>query len=593
MTATLHATVLSSIALDNLNHLIALGIICMIYILELFCIYLDRHKQAPKDDGSKNDYKKYYGKILGICIYNCNKLITICYWLFSFRIPQYGKPITMVLSLLQYIWKIFIAGIIISVMFFKNIVFKLLFSKLFTMTVLTGVFWMLYNNYIKKQNEIFEKTQMPLMLVNIYGSSVYQNITFNDIQTSYTVTDANIGLTSYVYRLKDYYINACNKPYIIGGADSLPTTIALQYIVNAGARYMTFDIFEDLITVDDSTAQITDSLKTGKHESDLNKSLYVPNVRSVYISPDDGIPFVDMIKALAYTKPFSPNPSYPLILHLNFWSQESKITTSGFKYKSTYDIVHGALIQYFGDKYGLSGSTEFGFGGKRSNNSSLCDIPIKLCYGKVLVVSNNVYQYNGIDKGLSDYTDKYNDYVKLHDSNMASIIPYIYATINVVLDSEYQYPLEKTGAASIDPNILIHHYTRDQLSEGITGGKDATTITSYINSNKTSLRIAIPKDCPDNRLLGKPYLLRNTGFNPRVLDLMNAGVQVILMNYQYMGQEIENYLQIFSKTSFVLKPQVLREMPPKSVKVNKQSSLVSYAAKSFALKGVMDESLIF
>ena len=599
MSTLLYTAIGAGITLDHMNYIIALGIILFIYMIELYCIYLDRHKQTPSYDGSESDYKKYYGRIPGLSIYWLNKGITYLYGRFGFfeeKIPT-GKhnPFIMIgimiLTLVDYCYKIVIAGFIISLMLFKNIFFKLICSKLLPMTIVTGICWVLYNNYITKQDLLFSRIQIPTMLVNIFGSSVYKDIIFNDIQTSHIVNDANIGKTSYVYKLKDYYINACNKPYIIGGADSSSTTIALQYIINAGARYMTFDIFEDSISTDGPSPDSTDSDKTGV---ELYNSLFYPNVRSLYVSPDDGIPFIDMIKALANTKPFSHNPAYPLILQFNFLTQTAdKKITSGFKYKYTYDIIHDTLLEYFGDRYGLSGSTEFGFRGIRSNNSSLSDIPIQLCYGKVLVVSNNVYQYNGIDKGLSDYTSKYNDYIRLQDSLMPSIIPYIYATINIHIDTSHISRLEKLSPPSVDPGILIHHYTRDQLSEGITGGKEATTITSYINSNKTGMRIVTPDDCVDSRQFKKQHLLRDNGFNPRVLDLMNAGAQVILMNYQYMGQEIENYLQIFSKTSFVLKPEVLREMPPRSVVVNKQSPLVSFAPKSFSLKGVIDEPIIF
>ena len=74
---------------------------------------------------------------------------------------------------------------------------------------------------------------------------------------------------------------------------------------------------------------------------------------------------------------------------------------------------------------------------------------------------------------------------------------------------------------------------------------------------------------------------------------MNYGVQVILINYQYMGQELENYLQIFNKTSFVLKPQLLRELPPKSSIVSKQTTKVSFAPRSAGLLGVIDDPIVF
>ena len=172
---------------------------------------------------------------------------------------------------------------------------------------------------------------------------------------------------------------------------------------------------------------------------------------------------------------------------------------------------------------------------------------------------------------------------------MRNIKPYIYGTVNIQLPSKYINKIEKQFHTQIDPNMRLNHYTKDQYSEGLTGGKDATTITNFVDENKTGMRIVIPADCTDQT----KNILRYNTFNPRVLDCMNYGVQVILINYQYMGQELENYLQIFNKTSFVLKPQLLRELPPKSSIVSKQTTKVSFAPRSAGLLGVIDDPIVF
>jgi len=594
---TLLSTAHISNVLDYCNHVIAIGVVVFIYLIELYCIYLDRNKQRPEAIDSMRRYQEYYGRGQGWAIFNLNMLIGRLYGEKLFGIKWALDRPKVEKYIYGYLLVLVMTIIILLLMFIKNFIFKLAFNSLFPMTILTCLCGYIYFTYIKAQNDIFTKEKVPSLLKNIFSSTVYKDISFNDIVTSFIFNDKNVGQMEYNYTLKDFYINSCHRPYIIGDDKSSPTIDVLQDIINAGARYLTFDIFEDLITADSDTLDIINKMADTQEEEqekvtgeDSINAFYIPNVRTLYVKKENGISFVDMMTALSKTKPFSQNKQYPLILQINCWSQnEDKLVHSGFKYQSTYDIIHSTLKDLFPAQYGLSGSNQFGYGGAKTDKSSLGNIPIKSCTGRLLLVSNNVYQYTDILKSDKNYNIKHADYIKQQDTLMRNIKPYIYGTVNIQLPSKYINKIEKQFHTQIDPNMRLNHYTKDQYSEGLTGGKDATTITNFVDENKTGMRIVIPADCTDQT----KNILRYNTFNPRVLDCMNYGAQVILINYQYMGQELENYLQIFNKTSFVLKPQLLRELPPKSSIVSKQTTKVSFAPRSAGLLGVIDDPIVF
>ena len=588
---SLLTTAIATSGLNHLNFVIAFCVIGAIYLFELYLIVT--HKRNPpnyatagNNNNSNNDvashvngntktgticnrdhstaklsYTDYYGSTLGFIIYKLDE--------FGYKY-KYAKTIIYILKLC----------------------IVLVTGPVFTTTVLSILLWKFYGNYIQVQTDLFVDEKLPQILLNIFGSSVYTDIEFGEISVAPDTVDKNLGTMNSPYCIKDFYVNSCHRPYIIGDDNSTPTTAAFTYIINAGARYLTFDVFEDIVHSIDEDGEST--------------SVYTPMVRSAYHhKPSDkvkGIPLFDMMKELAATKPFSHNNTYPLILHLNFWSQDgTEFVTSGFQYSTTFESVHNTFKTHFDKYYGILGSTEAGYGGYRGDHTSLGDITMSSCSNRLLLVSNNVLQYMPRDTTIDDYT-------KLLDTNMAVILPFIYGIVNIQIDKQFKNPFitpnttagPSTGAPDADePNIRdpqthVLNYTMEMTSEGLRGGVNGLITTKVINLNKTGCGIVMPSDIVSRNKPGdRLYIPRSNAYNPIILDCMNMGYQFILINYQYMGQELENCLQIFKKTSFVLKPIVLRETQAPSVAVTKQSKLVSFSTKNFSMAGIVDNDILF
>jgi hypothetical protein len=560
---TIIGTHLTSKVLSFINGIIALSIFGFVYLVELYCIYLDRHHQQPNSN-VKKEYTKYYGNIRGTAIYGLHTFGEFLTRNMSYKNDQSDNYIIKFINLpvIRYLWKLIISTMMLITMFFKNIVFKVIFNKMALTTFFAIILYLYYRSYIVYNIEIFNGKH-PDMLLNLFSSTIYKTDTSNT--PSYTFIDKQEVTRDYT--LKDYYINAVKTPYIIGDDRSIPTTKSLQYVVNAGARYMTFDIYEDII----STGNI------GEKDYD---SQYIPNVRNPYMyNKDDGdlsrsrgIPFDEMMKALANTKPFSQNPDYPLILHLNFWNQDDKnIIRPGFTYKATYNTIYITLTTYFKDKLGLKGSNYHGYGGLSNVEGSFSNIKMSECRGRLLLVSNVNPQNNQL---------------------MANISKYLNGTINMPIPPKFIDKTLKVGL-NPDPTFLPHSYTQDLYnSGGISAGKDGTTLTDFIDFNKKGIRLVIPDDCIDPTLTRKILLRQNT-YNPHILDCMNTGCQIVLMNFQYMNIDLQNNQQIFDKTSFILKPDILRDDPPKPCTKAIQSTAVSFAPKSVVLKGIQDDAITF
>lgn len=576
-----------SSALDKINHYIALCMICFVVLVELYCIYLDRNKQTPDEKATILDYRKFYGKRRGWWIFNANRCIASFDTRTTINIlinKRWMKPLIWAWNVVRY-------SIMLCLILLKHVIFKLILNKLFTTTIVLLVSYYIFHTTRNVQTAMFTDTQLPKLLTSIFDSVVFKNKSFGNILQNGDYIDKNVGLSNTDYKLKDFYINACHRPYIIGDDTSNPTTVVFQQIIQAGARYLTFDIYEDLLETENVVLQ---DLTTAE-EPAVSKSMFVPNVRTRYIDKSNGILFDEIIDALVKTKPFGPNKDYPLILHLNFWNQSDTPTTgvklvqSGFRNKSTYDMVNGILHNAFGDRYGIDGMNPNGAGGGTADNTSIGDIRVSSCNGKVLLVTNDVTQYQGVSIKTPGFTNLSEEYKTTQDGYMNGISRFIYGTVEITLPKTAYLLDGKAPPSRTDPLSTSTHYSKFDIGEGITGGQYSTSITDFIERNKNGLRVIFPEDCVGNSI----FIKRHTLFNPRVLDLMNTGCQVILMRYQEMDQELENYHQIFNKTSFILKPQRLRIIPKTSVRVLMQNEAVSFAPKTFSLKGIIDDPIIF
>jgi len=594
---SLRTTAGATVGFIHLNYVIALCVLGAIYLFEIYLIVTNKNTKPKyeyfsttntsncyKNEGHnfKKEYIKYYGSNVGWLFYNIDK------HMFGLADKLSSTPSDGKLNKYWYYIKTSLKNIVYVAVKLLVKVFKLLVhavtSRMLTTTVVTAILWYLYANYIQNQTNLFVDNQLPEILLNIFGSNVYKDNVFEDIPEAPQTIDKNLGNMDSNYYIKDFYINSCHRPYIIGDDKSAPTTAAFSYIINAGARYLTFDIFEDLVSSVDTDG--------------VSSSIYTPMVRTMYhykkTDQLKSISFADMMRDLAGTKPFSQNKTYPLILHLNMWShngdtvekdKQTPFITSGFQHQSTYVSIHNTLLKYFKPQYGLRGSTPAGYGGDRGDNTSLGDIKIEDCNNRLLLVSNSQTQYIPPNITIHDYTI-------MIDNNKAIIVPYIYGTVNIWIPESCIYTGGTINDTLTDNTTHPFDYTRDMLKGGIRD-RDMNK-QEMVDTNKKGCGIIIPRDCITIFNPGHPlFIPRANTYNPVVLDCMNMGYQIILINYQYMGQELENYLQVFKQTSFILKPAVLRLSHIHSKPSTQQTALVSFAMKSVESKGVLDEPILF
>ena len=541
---------------EHINDIIIWGILVFVILLEMVFFYINKKKTPSSIENieeRKRAYETYYNKYIGKWLGAGRKIFNIDTLINKLRKIEPIPSKIFILDDLGISWIIQMVMIYLCVLiliFGCKFPLIILSHRIFTTVLLTLFVYYKYNTYVKYILSLFQDKNQELLL-NIFGASIYKNIQFALPQTFFKDSYG----THIQFTLKDYYINSASTPYLVGDDQSHVTTKPLTYIINAGARYLTFDIYEDLITSN-------------------NDSLYVPIVRTAHTYSETynkGIPFIDMIKALANTNPFSQNSEYPLILHLNFYNQDldTNIIKRGFLNKKSYDSVYLSINKYFKDKLGLLGNNIHGYGGLVTNNSSFCDIPFSLAKGRLLLVSNINPQNNNLSKNLSQY---------------------LHGTIFIPVPITKQKNKTTTLKDGLNPDSKLQHfiYTKDlyNANSGMSL-KISTYEQDIINYNKTGITIVIPEECLDSNKYNPIH--RQYTYNPNILDCMNYGCQVVLMKYQYIGEELENNLQIFNKGSFILKPKNLRELPEKKCSKTLQSHKVSFESKSHHLTGVTEK----
>ena len=134
--------------------------------------------------------------------------------------------------------------------------------------------------------------------------------------------------------LREIYAPCSYKTYLSRGYESIPTLTTIMPIINAGARVLHFDVFEDVLP--------------GKSKTSF------PMVRCATNKVSQGIPFDDVIKEIKIYDPFSYNSAVPFLLYLDMWYQDSNeistnIVNIGFRYTETYEIIYNSINFYFGD----------------------------------------------------------------------------------------------------------------------------------------------------------------------------------------------------------------------------------------------------
>ena len=409
------------------------------------------------------------------------------------------------------------------------------------------------NQITEKENDIS---------ASISQSTIYMGINFNDAQTYYynPKTQSNVNLL-----LRDYYINSSYKSYLASGTGALPTTQFLKTIINAGARAIHFDVYEDLLE---------------NPENNLMAD-YIPNVRNFNNIVSDGIAFSDIILALVNTDPFSEttikNSNYPLILYLDFWYQDEDDIGTNKVYKgfrpqsslSTYNSIYNTLTKYFPlKKYFNLGQTSFGSSGIQSN-SGIGNIPYSVVKGKILLISN-INTQNPENSNIGELSKLLLDVVNIDLGNKPSII--IQNANNTTEEENSDTPTKKNNELYSPINGQI--YSSQLVSMGGIIGEKGGGIQDFVNTTKNSMYIIIPNT---SNVINK-FMWKKNLSNPMFLDCFNYGCQMVFMYYQDGFSQMANYLQFFKDQSFIVKPSKLRVITPKAPLVPTQTENNSYGS---------------
>ena len=430
----------------------------------------------------------------------------------------------------------------------------------------------------KYLNDLMEQ-KMTLSSSILLNSSAYKNINFNP---PYPYFYNEYTKQNDILYLRDYFFPCSFKSYNVGSYGSKPSIDQIKAIIDAGARVLHFDVYEDLINhniYSEDSDEIIDS-----------KSNYIPMVRDSVNKVEEGITFKDAIDALYNAEPFNGNNIYnPLILYLDFWyqddeaypliydsskkkiiinenpenGQKNQIGTStkhkGFrKNTSTYlqilEIIKNSKFgeknkdgsyKIFGVKEGTTSSTYGSCGTK--HNSNFSDIPMLYAMGRLLLISNvglNPCNNNSIgDLAKYLYTTVYTQDIENPTINGDN--EYYQYNNDYIIDCKVDQGL--TGDALSQKLICKIYGNNMASSSGIIGVNG--DIGEIVNTHRTSISMYIPQ--VEN--LDSDTNWQTNINNPNFMDCYQYGIQMVFMNYQNCFDQIPEYIQFFSNKQFIVK----------------------------------------
>jgi hypothetical protein len=217
------------------------------------------------------------------------------------------------------------------------------------------------------------------------------------------------------------------------------------------------------------------------------------------------------------------NKDYPLILYLQIHYNESPVEsdnpyldTNVFLSLRIAEAINSAFKHKLVDK-------KYAFN-CRNNLFPFGQIPIKECFGKVLIVTD-VYPTNSV-------LDEFINSATTSDQQVVNLINY---------DSDYQ-SYGGIAGKHIETQDLIEHNRQN--------------LTLINNAGTLSME--------------NIYEPKSDLYNPPISDTQKFGCQFTLMNYQLFDDNMKAYLEFFKNTSLVLKPDDLRYIPKPPPVVKKQ-----------------------
>ena len=315
------------------------------------------------------------------------------------------------------------------------------------------------------------------------------------------------------YKLCDYYICSSFMTPCIGNQHYDYVSIEMiGEVLQSGARYIQIPICEY-----DISQQAIPVVATAQYGQKIITSLNSLDVRSV----------LNVIRLTAFNINKKKN-NYPLIIHfiLNTNNTYTLNTLSNIIKEILSDII---IIP-----------------------SAYTQMPIfleKICnlLGKIILIATPEYQGTRLEEFIMPTNTLFNTY---HYSKLGLIsIP-----DNSVFTNNYNNKLSSKQQAKSNllfkkqiPSIdyVIQHSNSDKLGETILNDKNITN--NLINFNKVGITIIKSQEYHD---------VLSANYNPE--EAIFNGCQIVTMNFQINDTNMKNYLNIFKKSSFILKPTSLR-----------------------------------
>ena len=474
-----------------------------------------------------------------------------------------------------------------------------IFKKFFKPIIIVGIITAsILSNFMVQKRFIGDLLEKKTSICSaIFQSQVYKDIAFNTPYSYFFNKSKN--KYEYLY-MRDFYAPCSYKTYLSCGYESIPTLTTIMPIINAGARVLHFDVFEDVLP--------------GK-----SKTSFSPMVRCATNKVSQGIHFDDVIKEIKIYDPFSYNSAVPFILYLDMWYQDSNeistnIVNIGFRYTETYDMIYNSINFYFGDgnsnvfpegednliseedhlekdittkaamkinNLKLPNIKGYGYGGAASSNSSLAYIPMNMAKNKLLLISNINPQmnYGSIEQNSPKGTG---------NASSSTLAQYLYASVSypTVKGNIFNGLLIKNRNPSVlkgmqgAPGIAGMIYKNEFKNMSGLAGHSGAFIPELEQFTSENIMIAIPEvEKQDSKLIWKSNLQ-----NPIFLDCFQYGIQFVFMNYQACFKETNNYIQFFqtNKGPFVPKRENLRYISYSFGQKQTQNTNASYAERKGA-----------
>lgn len=313
------------------------------------------------------------------------------------------------------------------------------------------------------------------------------------------------------YKLCDYYISSSYMTPCIGNQhyDYVSIDMIVE-VLQSGARYIQLPICEA-----DISQQAIPVIGTAQYGQKVITSFNTLDIKSVCHS----------IRNSAF-KINNQKINYPLIIHL--------ILNTNNPY--TLNV--------------LANNIEASFSDLLPDVNKYNKMPIfleRLCnlLGKVIIFATPEYQGTVLEKWVIPMKNMMEEYVYSElDGVMVNKDTAYTGDYNNKLSAKQQMKNEQVFKSKY-PSLDYVIKNSDMIGQNILNDKDL--LNNLKQFNKIGMTVIKPHDISD--VLSQNY---------NVADAVYFGCQIIAMNFQVNDDNMKNYLEIFKKNSFVLKPGSMR-----------------------------------